>query len=330
MVRLVRVRRGRGAPPDTEPRRRAGGGRGSTSRRAPSGTSPSPPTATPTRSSRTTSSSTSGTWATTPPPARRPPAALGGKATIEVAPSTFGPNVLYVRSVDRAGNRGPLEKYFFTVDRACADVLADTCAAAVYGLDQTSGTTAPDTSGHDRTLTVKGADWVAGHNSASDPTDKALRFNGTTDHATAVSAVHTGQAFTVSAWVRPTSLDQEHLGDQPGRQPGQRPQPLLLHRPQTLDLRPAHQRHGGLRPRTRHGGERAPRDREHPGSTWPVRTTRSPGSSRSSSTARSRAAPPSPMSGTPARVSTSAAPSTAPTGPTPSPVTSTTYDSSPA
>ncbi|MDX3524870.1 LamG domain-containing protein, partial [Streptomyces scabiei] len=34
----------------------------------------------------------------------------------------------------------------------------------------------------------------------------ALRFNGTTDHATAASAVHTGQAFTVSAWVRPTSL----------------------------------------------------------------------------------------------------------------------------
>ena len=35
------------------------------------------------------------------------PSALGGNATIEVAPSTFGPNVLYVRSVDRAGNRGP-------------------------------------------------------------------------------------------------------------------------------------------------------------------------------------------------------------------------------
>lgn len=142
------------------------------------------------------------------PTRKADPATLGGNATIEVAPSTFGPNVLYVRSVDRAGNRGPLEKYFFTVDRACADVLADTCAAAVYGLDQTSGTTAPDASGHNRTLTVKGADWVAGHNSASDPADKALRFNGTTDHATAVSAVHTGQAFTVSVWVRPTSLDR--------------------------------------------------------------------------------------------------------------------------
>jgi hypothetical protein len=140
------------------------------------------------------------------PTRKADPAALGGNATIEVPTSTFGPNVLYVRSVDRAGNRGPLEKYFFTVDRACADVLADTCAAAVYGLDQTSGTTAPDTSGHDRDLTVKGADWVAGNNSASDPADKALRFNGTTDHATAASAVHTGQAFTVSAWVRPTSL----------------------------------------------------------------------------------------------------------------------------
>lgn len=140
------------------------------------------------------------------PTRKADPATLGGNATIEVAPSTFGPNVLYVRSVDRAGNRGPLEKYFFTVDRACADALADACAAAVYGLDQTSGTTAPDTSGHDRDLTVKGADWVAGHRSAADPADKALRFNGTTDHATAVSAVHTGQAFTVSAWVRPTSL----------------------------------------------------------------------------------------------------------------------------
>ncbi|MDQ0933290.1 helix-turn-helix domain-containing protein [Streptomyces turgidiscabies] len=140
------------------------------------------------------------------PTRKADPPALGGKATIEVAPSTFGPNVLYVRSVDRAGNRGPLEKYFFTVDRACADALADICAAAVYGLDQTSGTTAPDASGHNRTLTVKGADWVAGHNFATTPADRALRFNGTTDHATAVSPVHTGQAFTVSVWARPTSL----------------------------------------------------------------------------------------------------------------------------
>jgi hypothetical protein len=134
------------------------------------------------------------------------PASLGGNTTIEVTPSTFGPNVLYVRSVDRAGNRGPLEKYVFTADRACADALADTCAAAVYGLDQPSGTTAPDSSGHDRDLTVNGADWVAGNQSASDSADRALRFNGTSDHATAASAVHTGQAFTVSAWVRPTSL----------------------------------------------------------------------------------------------------------------------------
>ncbi|MDH6215892.1 LamG-like jellyroll fold domain-containing protein [Streptomyces pseudovenezuelae] len=134
------------------------------------------------------------------------PASLGGDATIEVPTSTFGPNVLYVRSVDQAGNRGPLEKYIFTADRACPDALADSCAAAVYGLDQASGATAPDTSGHDRTLTVKGADWVAGNHSATDPADKALRFNGASDYATAASAVHTGQAFTVSAWVRPTSL----------------------------------------------------------------------------------------------------------------------------
>lgn len=136
------------------------------------------------------------------------PAALGGDATIEVAPSTFGPNVLYVRSVDRAGNRGALEKYIFTADRACADALADTCAAAVYGLDQSSGTTAPDSSGHGRDLTVKGADWVNGNQFAADPADKALRFNGSSDYATAAPAVHTGQAFTVSAWVRPTSLSK--------------------------------------------------------------------------------------------------------------------------
>ncbi|MER8005625.1 LamG-like jellyroll fold domain-containing protein [Streptomyces sp. NPDC094149] len=134
------------------------------------------------------------------------PESLGGNATIEVPTSTFGPNVLYVRSVDQAGNRGPLEKYIFTADRACPDALADSCAAAVYGLDQTSGGTAPDTSGHDRDLTVKGADWVAGNHSATDAADKALRFNGSSDYATAASAVHTGQAFTVSAWVRPTSL----------------------------------------------------------------------------------------------------------------------------
>lgn len=139
---------------------------------------------------------------------RATPDHLGGDVTIKITPTTFGPNVLYARSVDRAGNRGPMTQYIFKAVRPCPDDLTDACSAATYHLDQVTSGTSPDSSGKNRTLTVSGADTVAGHKAPGQASDKALRFNGTSDHASAASPVDTRQAFTVSAWVRPTALDR--------------------------------------------------------------------------------------------------------------------------
>ncbi|MEV4439319.1 LamG-like jellyroll fold domain-containing protein [Streptomyces sp. NPDC049577] len=141
------------------------------------------------------------------PANRAVPSQTGGDATVNITPTTFGPNVLYARGVDRAGNRGPMTTYVFKPVRPCPDELTDSCSAATYHLDQLTSGTSPDGSGKDRMLGVAGAAQVAGRKAASQPTDKALRFNGTGDHASAASPVDTRQAFTVSAWVRPTSLD---------------------------------------------------------------------------------------------------------------------------
>lgn len=48
---------------------------------------------------------------------RATPDHLGGDATAKITPTHFGPNVLYARSVDRAGNRGPMTQYVFRAAR---------------------------------------------------------------------------------------------------------------------------------------------------------------------------------------------------------------------
>jgi len=133
--------------------------------------------------------------------------ALGGSATSPpITPTSFGPNVLYVQSYDRAGNASAIFRYVFRPVRACDDPAADTCAAGVWQLDEADGATAADSSGKSHPLTISGADRVAGQLGAADPADRALRFNGTTDFASAAAVVDSRQGVTVSAWVRPTDF----------------------------------------------------------------------------------------------------------------------------
>lgn len=135
------------------------------------------------------------------------PATLGGDAeATNVSAVAFGPNVLYARSVDRAGNRGELTKYIFRAVRPCEDPAADACAAAAYLLDEPTGTTAADSSGKGRTLTLSGVGHVAGQRQAAEPTDGAIGFAGGADFASASSVVDTRNGFTVMAWVRPAAL----------------------------------------------------------------------------------------------------------------------------
>ncbi|BCJ52200.1 hypothetical protein Asp14428_36750 [Actinoplanes sp. NBRC 14428] len=132
---------------------------------------------------------------------------LGGEGTTPpVTPTSFGPNVLYVQSYDRAGNASDLFRYVFRPTRACEDPAADSCAAGVWLLDETTGTAAADTSGKEHPLTVSGAARVAGQLGAADPADRALRLDGTAGYASGAAVVDSRQGVTVSAWVRPADF----------------------------------------------------------------------------------------------------------------------------
>lgn len=132
---------------------------------------------------------------------------LGGPGVSPpITPTSFGPNVLYVQSFDRAGNPSPQLRYVFRPTRACDDPAADTCAAGVWQLDEATGTTAGDSSGKAHPLTLAGPEWVPGQLSAAAADDKALRFDGTADFASAAAVVDTRQGVTVAAWVKPSSF----------------------------------------------------------------------------------------------------------------------------
>ncbi|ROT32981.1 LamG domain-containing protein [Micromonospora sp. HM5-17] len=140
-----------------------------------------------------------------PEPAQRV-AATGTdrSATVSITP---GPSpsplrTLYVRSVDSAGNQSAVRAYDF--------YLAPTAGpAAVYRLDEGSGTVAADDSGNGRTATLTGGGWAEGRLGAgatADGTpldDKALTLSGSGQYAaTAGPVIRTDSSFTVAAWVR--------------------------------------------------------------------------------------------------------------------------------
>jgi hypothetical protein len=134
---------------------------------------------------------------TSPPTTSAPAATVGGSATASVTPTNAGVNDLFVRSVDQAGNLGPITDYRFYVG-------SGTPAVGVWALGEGSGTTGADTAapppyvGHPLTLSG-GASWTAGRLVGTN----AATFNGTTaGAATAGPVVNTNQSFTVAAWVR--------------------------------------------------------------------------------------------------------------------------------
>lgn len=136
------------------------------------------------------------------------PAALGGEAVdVPVQVVKFGINVLRVRSVDRAGNAGPVRTVEFQAGRACADPPSDACAAAAYKLDENTGTAAGDAGRGGNALPLTGAGWAPGNQGAANPADTAVRLNGTSgSYGTRASLVDSRQGLTVMAWVRPTDL----------------------------------------------------------------------------------------------------------------------------
>ena len=81
------------------------------------------------------------------------------------------------------------------VEVVVAPPPADTGLMAAYGFDEGAGTTIPDRSGHDVTLTRSGATWVAAgrHNGA-------MAFDGVNDRLEG-SAITLPASFTMMAWI---------------------------------------------------------------------------------------------------------------------------------
>ncbi|MCW3841950.1 hypothetical protein ONA70_17770 [Micromonospora yasonensis] len=135
----------------------------------------------------------------TQPPANRVNATTkGGSATLDITPTTDLLNTLYVRSVDAAGNKGLVYGYQFYVRPVTIPVGA-------WELDEASGSMAADSSdgGHPATL-AGGATHVSGRVGTG-----SVRLDGTTGYAaTSAAVLRTDLSFTVSAWVRPTSLSR--------------------------------------------------------------------------------------------------------------------------
>jgi Concanavalin A-like lectin/glucanases superfamily len=111
-------------------------------------------------------------------------------ATVTLTPTTDMLNRLFVYSVDRAGNPGPVRGYEFYVRPV-------TLPTGQWKLDERTGTVAADTSGEAHSATATGAvSWTTGRIGG------AAAFNGTNGVLSAGSVLRTDRSFTVSAWVR--------------------------------------------------------------------------------------------------------------------------------
>ncbi|RJQ75368.1 hypothetical protein D5S17_20975 [Pseudonocardiaceae bacterium YIM PH 21723] len=119
---------------------------------------------------------------------------MGGSATIGVTPENRNMNRLFVRSVDRAGNLGPVETYQFLAGRGTDPI-------GQWNLDEKSGTTLADSSGNDRPATLSGG--TAFTDSRTGGANGAVNFNGSTGQAaTAKPVLSAGTNFSAAAWVR--------------------------------------------------------------------------------------------------------------------------------
>ncbi|QFY06763.1 DNRLRE domain-containing protein [Nonomuraea phyllanthi] len=125
----------------------------------------------------------------TTPKVEVPPGA-DGRATIALTPRHDGPNVLAVRSKDRAGHLGPIRTYVFNVN-------AGRDPSGHWKLDEGEGTVAADAA-NAHPATLHGAAWTAGRTGA------ALRLSNA-DAQTSGPVTDTTRNFTVTAWARLTS-----------------------------------------------------------------------------------------------------------------------------
>ncbi|MFI7697654.1 LamG-like jellyroll fold domain-containing protein [Nonomuraea sp. NPDC049480] len=116
--------------------------------------------------------------------------AADGTATIQLTPRHDGPNVLSVRSKDRAGQLGPIRTYVFNVN-------AGRSPSGHWTMDEGQGTVAADAA-NTRPATLYGATWTTGR------TGSGLKLANSYAQ-TSAPVVDTTRNFTVTAWARLTA-----------------------------------------------------------------------------------------------------------------------------
>jgi len=121
----------------------------------------------------------------------------------EIAPTSFGPSVMYVVAVDKAGNPSPAGKLEFNPARPCPDVLQPSCAEGAYRFDASDAAKVADESGHDHALTLSNVTSAGGAGAE-------LAFDGKSSFGAAgVNVLDSSSTFTAAAWVKPSAVDKD-------------------------------------------------------------------------------------------------------------------------
>jgi hypothetical protein len=137
-------------------------------------------------------------YSTQDPPTTPLTARPDGTATVKITPERRGPNTLYVRSVDGAGNRGPVQSHTF-------NVRAEAAPTGWWAFDEASGSAATDSTDNNRALTAdKAVSWVPARPKAD---GNAVSLSGGAHLSTVGPVVDARKSFAVAAWVRPTRID---------------------------------------------------------------------------------------------------------------------------
>lgn len=147
-------------------------------------------------------------WGFSDPPTNPlSPAALGGSVNVTWTPDSSGPQTLFVRAIDRAGNESNRVYQFV--------VAGQSTAVARWLFDEPAGTAPADDTGHGHALSlVKGKLGAAGRLAPGldGQSRSAMQVDGSGDGAVTSGPVlaSPGGSFTVAAWVKITDVTATH------------------------------------------------------------------------------------------------------------------------
>ncbi|HEY0479513.1 MAG TPA: LamG domain-containing protein [Kofleriaceae bacterium] len=147
-------------------------------------------------------------WGFSDPPTNPvSPTTLGGSVDVTWTPDSSGPQTLFVRAIDRAGNESNRTYQFV--------VTGQSTAVARWLFDEPAGATPGDDTGHGHALTlVKGTLGAPGRlvPGLDGQSRSAMQLDGSGDGAVTSGAVlaNPGGSFSLAAWVKITDVSATH------------------------------------------------------------------------------------------------------------------------